>query len=425
MKKRNLFALSLGVVLGINPLLASGPIAPFFEQDSGVDGASGLVKSNRLREPLAENSPGHLVNAKFRLHGKYEDGRVINVKPNLDGNFIFPAGSDEELATSTYATVDYVFALQQQDLEYLAAKHPENGRIKAALAQWNEPTVGSRKMDAIWIDPQDRSNTNNAFYSRYLSPNRTIFYRDLNFFPFSTTGYSSHSFDIVAHETGHAVLDVLHPEYFSQSTVFNGAYHEAYGDITAFLSLMRQETMAKKIMEEMSEHDGALDLRKVTYVHRMAENFGRVFGDTALRNLDKNVHVLKAGRNGRMSTEVHDLSGPISGAIYDATANVLNLFMRTQDFSAMENAQKYKVVIDAGESMSRLLHLWGAQSKVDFTFEDMGKELSALAVEHKAHTSFGAFDVHKEIEDAFTVRGMMGAEAAGNMDVLANSRAFS
>ena len=187
---------------------------------------------------------------------------------------------------------------------------------------------------------------------------------------------------------------------------------------------MRQETMAKKIMLEMQNSGGALDLRKVTYVHRMAENFGKVFGNTALRNLDRNVHVLRAGKNGRMSTEVHDLSGPISGAIYDVTADILNMFMQSQDFIDLEDKQ-YTVVIDAGESMNRLLHLWGAQSQPNFTFKEMGEQLSALAKVHKAHTSFGEFDVHKAIEDAFTVRGMMGSKAEENMDRLRNSRSFS
>ena len=51
--------------------------------------------------------------------------------------------------------------------------------------------------------------------------------------------YTCRSLDIVAHETGHAILDGLKPAWMSSTrSPQTGALHEAFGDLTAiFLSL--------------------------------------------------------------------------------------------------------------------------------------------------------------------------------------------
>ena len=48
-------------------------------------------------------------------------------------------------------------------------------------------------------------------------------------------GYTCLSHDIIAHETGHAVLDGIRPLYNHSSSVQTSAFHEFIGDLTAIL----------------------------------------------------------------------------------------------------------------------------------------------------------------------------------------------
>lgn len=79
----------------------------------------------------------------------------------------------------------------------------------------------------------------NAFYSR----------RDeglmFGYFPDKDAGniFTCLSYDIVAHETTHAILDGLRRQYDRPSSPDQAAFHEAFADIVAILSVLRSEEM--------------------------------------------------------------------------------------------------------------------------------------------------------------------------------------
>jgi hypothetical protein len=81
---------------------------------------------------------------------------------------------------------------------------------------------------------------------------------------------TSQSADVIAHEIGHAVWDGLRPRagYSNEA----GAFHEAFGDCSALLHSLQQESNITKALEQ----NGG-DLRQPSLISRMAEEFGTAF----------------------------------------------------------------------------------------------------------------------------------------------------
>lgn len=81
---------------------------------------------------------------------------------------------------------------------------------------------------------------------------------------------TSQSADVIAHEIGHAVWDGLRPRagYSNEA----GAFHEAFGDCSALLHAMQQESNLTKALQQ----NGG-DFRKPSLISRMAEEFGTAF----------------------------------------------------------------------------------------------------------------------------------------------------
>jgi len=65
-----------------------------------------------------------------------------------------------------------------------------------------------------------------------------------------TTAYLCRSFDIVAHETGHAILDALKPKLYAQKAGQSGALHEAFADLTAVFAVLDQLDMCEDVVAE-------------------------------------------------------------------------------------------------------------------------------------------------------------------------------
>jgi hypothetical protein len=70
----------------------------------------------------------------------------------------------------------------------------------------------------------------NAFYDQQS--------KSLKFYTFGhqeSPGHTCLSFDIIAHETGHAILDGIRPMFNQLSSLQTAAFHEFVGDLTAIL----------------------------------------------------------------------------------------------------------------------------------------------------------------------------------------------
>ncbi len=157
----------------------------------------------------------------------------------------------------------------------------------------------------------------NAFYHRD-SHSLQFFY-----FPVSAKGgelvYSCLSRDIVAHETGHAIIDGIAPDLLDAATAQSLAIHEALADLTAVLMAFTSHTLRKHILKKA---DGSIIAP--TAFCTIAEEFAaaRGHGD-GLRSLvnDNNLDPNDT-ENCVRRDEPHELSTVLSGALYSVMTEI-------------------------------------------------------------------------------------------------------
>jgi hypothetical protein len=110
--------------------------------------------------------------------------------------------------------------------------------VPAAQRKWF-PSVGPSLRAFLDQDTPDL----NAYYDR----------EGLKFFHSSAGGqlvYSGESPDVVCHEFGHAVLDVLRPQLFDAGSTEAAAFHEAFGDISAILCALQLPSVRERVLAE-------------------------------------------------------------------------------------------------------------------------------------------------------------------------------
>ncbi|MBO9576348.1 MAG: hypothetical protein J7494_11460 [Sphingobium sp.] len=229
-------------------------------------------------------------NSRIQLQG------VAPVAPNSMNDFIQSPGTEGFDAVHTFAVV-------QQTL--VMAQRAAGATIKW---QWNSTT----NTDPINVSPR-AGITMNAFYSRNE--------KALKFFQFAKPGapapapmiFTCRSLDIVAHETGHAILDSLKPGWIgASSNPQTGALHEAFGDLTAIFLALSQLDQAEALIVLTKGN-----LHNKNFLSSMAEEFGPALGrDNGLRNADNDKKMSE------VSSEVHDLSQVFTGGIYDVLADM-------------------------------------------------------------------------------------------------------
>jgi len=222
------------------------------------------------------------------------------VQPNAFQDYIETPGTNQFDAVHTFAVVRETLTMYQRALGALG--------VTILPFQWN--TGGNT--DPIQVLPH-QSVMQNAFYSRGG--------KSLNFGFFPKPGapapaptiFTCQSLDIVAHETGHSILDGLKPNWISASSnPQTGALHEAFGDLTAiFLALSQFDQVEALIAQTKS------NLHDKNFLSDLAEQFGLVLGRlNGLRNADNDFKLSQVG------TEVHSLSQVFTGFMYDVLADI-------------------------------------------------------------------------------------------------------
>jgi hypothetical protein len=233
-----------------------------------------------------------------------KDARIINgspgippVSPNVVGDFIQTPGSDQFDAVHTFSVVRMTLTLYQR---------ASGGAV--VPWQWN----GGSNTDPLNVFPHGIPDVMNAFYSRNA--------KALKFGDFVRPDsspperiYTCRSFDIVAHETGHAILDGLKPNWLLiDNPPQTGGLHESFGDLTAIFLALAQLDQVEAVIAQTKA-----DLHSKTFLVDLAEQFGLALGrSNGLRNADNNLKLSEVG------TEVHAISQVFTGAIYDILADI-------------------------------------------------------------------------------------------------------
>ena len=190
--------------------------------------------------------------------------------------------------------------------------------LSGALTRW---VANTKQLDLI----QDGGEDLNAFYDR----SSLAFFHHKNG---TKTTFSGASTDVVAHEAGHAFLDVLRPELFSSNVTEHGAFHEAFGDCIAILVALFDRPTRQKLLQ-MSPN-----LSTANFVEGTAEDLSdgvrRELGvshPAALprRALNKFQFVLPTtlptfGPPNVLTSEIHSFGRIFSGCFYDVIRNLFN-----------------------------------------------------------------------------------------------------
>jgi len=254
-------------------------------------------------------SVGEIGTRKAFLPGLILDGprdaRIVSgegiapVAPNAFGDFVAQPDTPQFDAVHTFAVVRQTLTMYQRALSAAGAEMP-------LPWQWNS----SVDTAPLQVFPYGLPNVMNAFYSRSQGC--------LKFGDFLPTGqlervYTCRSFDIVAHETGHAVLDGLKPDWLqADNPPQTGGLHESFGDLTAIFLALAQLDQCEAVIAQTKAR-----LHDKTFLADIAEQFGLALGTTTgLRNADNNLTLTDAGN------EVHALSQVFTGAVYDILADL-------------------------------------------------------------------------------------------------------
>jgi hypothetical protein len=202
----------------------------------------------------------------------------------------------------------------------------------------------------------------NAYYDR---KGLKFFYETVK--SVGKTIYACESGDVIAHECGHAILDTQHPEYWDSLLSETGAFHEAFGDISALLIALDSPRVRAQIL---AENGG--DLKKSNAVTRLAEQLAHGLCDAgyadavvsadALRDLANPFRYREPdqlpGRTpaARLSSESHNFSRIFSGAFYDSLIGIYEQ-IRRENPAATPDAALVQARGDAGHLLAQGLVL--------------------------------------------------------------------
>jgi hypothetical protein len=188
--------------------------------------------------------------------------------------------------------------------------------VLRTMKMFEAPDVLGRKLTWGFAAPQllvvpRAGRWENAFYERES--------RSLQFFYFPPAGapaspqemvYTSLSNDIVAHETGHAILDGIAPDLYHAITPQALALHEAVADLVSVVMAFRSKTLSEAVLNKTRG-----TIRDSNAFSGIAEQYQLArnpFGDQHyLRNLLNDKPLDPA-----MRADPHRLSEVLSGALY-------------------------------------------------------------------------------------------------------------
>ena len=224
---------------------------------------------------------------------------IAAVEPNASGDFVPQPDTPGFDAVHTFAVVRQTLTMYQRALGAAGVAMP-------LPWQWNSSVDTS----PLRVFPHGLPDVMNAFYSRTQGC--------LKFGDFIPNGaservYTCRSFDIVAHETAHAVLDGIKPRWLqADAPPQTGGLHESFGDLSAIFLALSQFDQCEAIVAQTKA-----SLHDKSYLADIAEQFGVALGNgTGLRNADNDLRLGQAG------TQVHAISQVFTGAVYDVLADL-------------------------------------------------------------------------------------------------------
>ena len=337
------------------PLLV-GPRVLMWKQDPSV--AEIGIRKSFLPRPVSTGPRDARINVAIT--------GMPAVVANALGDFIQTPLTAEFDAVHTFAVVRQTLTMYQRALAV--------GTTLATVPwRWNGPT----NSDPIQVQPR-HSQMMNAFYS----PGQRLLAFG-HFMQGTAQIFTCRSFDIVAHETGHAVLDGLKPNWISAANPQTGGLHESFGDLTAIFLALSQLDQAEAVIAQTKGN-----LHDKTFLSDLAEQFGLALGrPNGLRNADNDL------RLSQVSNEVHAISQVFTGAIYDVLADIYSFERRAVKDDAI-------VLYDSARYLlSLVMRAIVASPSAGATYADVANQMLLIANADGKPVEYRNF-----IRNRFTVR---------------------
>ncbi len=336
-----------------------------WKQDPSVDAIG--IRASYLHTPVQSGPQDDVVVIR----------RMPVVKPDADGNFMVDREKNpkEFDAVHTFGVVRQVFTMFERAMKRM-------GLSQELKWQWGDAPIN--------VYPH-AGNMANAYYSRSQQAMR--------FFHFKPPSggkdqvYTARSFDIVSHETGHAILDGLRPGYLSSWNPQTGGLHESFGDLSAIFTMLSQLDQCEAIIAESKTN-----LHNKTFFSALAEEFGAALGrPMGLRNADNDLKMSD------VSNQVHDISQVFTGTVYDILADIF------EDSLRLDREDPAFTLFKTGDHLNAVLIgalLEGPEQNA--TYKDIAEKMMGLESNPRWR---------KFMEKRFTEREILGPKAAPSTEV--------
>jgi hypothetical protein len=165
--------------------------------------------------------------------------------------------------------------------------------------------------------------------------------------------FTGASVDIVSHETGHAILDKMRPEFWNSFIEEIGAFHESFGDCIAILTALNNKSIRETLLNQTN------DLSDQNFV----ESFGQDLADGVFQKFGIE-HPSSKPRRARndfkwdypkyfpyfappdeLSREIHSFSRVLTGCIWDSLRLVF----------AQSNGRSEQELLESARTVGKLL----------------------------------------------------------------------
>lgn len=230
------------------------------------------------------------------------------------------------------------------------------GVVYRTLEMFEEPDTLGRKIKWAFNSPQlllvpKAGKWANAYYQRD-SHSIQFFYFPSRRGDYQETIFTGLSHDIIAHETGHAILDGIAPDLYNSLTPQSLALHESIADLTALILSFRSKPLRETVLEQT---EGSLE--NSTAFSTIAMEFGANQDAGEMHPLRNLFNEKKLPDDGSIRTEPHELSEILSGALYSVMIKIFDYISEKRMIEKNQSksqASGYALYV-AGEQLKRMI----------------------------------------------------------------------
>ncbi len=176
----------------------------------------------------------------------------------------------------------------------------------------------------------------NAFYDQNSKSLQFYYFGDKE-----EPGYTCLSHDIIAHETGHAILDGIRPLYNQSSSVQTGAFHEFIGDMTAILLSLSNNDIRRYLAKTTQGN-----LESADVLANIAEQFGEVVEEREYLRSATNELTMHHVQD---SLSPHYVSEVLTGAMFEILIKITRKRMQVQAPEEPEEADLGEMPVSQGQ----------------------------------------------------------------------------